>query len=151
MIASWVCSISDFLRHMLIPLHMLAHLYSIHTSRRKGFWNVTIVIKSSESAYEIPHRRRLFSTYSTFYIDLSYHLISEHTLSRNHISEPKVAKRLYLLVTYIYSNQDRTSRTHKGERLMECHQCEKAFGRNFNIWDHIIYAYRRIIHGQNGK
>ena len=126
-------------------------IYISRTHAGKRLLKFAIVIKSSEKAYEMPHRRKLFSTYSTFYIDLSYHLISEHTLSRNHISEPKVAKRLYLLVTYIYSNQDRTSRTHKGERLMECHQCEKAFGRNFNIWDHIIYAYRRIIHGQNGK
>ena len=32
---------------MLIPLHMLVHLYSIHTGRGKGFWNVAIVIKLS--------------------------------------------------------------------------------------------------------
>ena len=149
MIASWVCSISDFLRHMLIPLHMLVHLYSNHTCRRKGFWNLEIVIKSSEKAYAIPHRRRFYSIDFLYRSNLSSHL--RNILRRTHISEPKVAKSLHLIVTYIYSNQDRTSRTHQGKRLMECHQCEKAFGRNCNIWDHIIYAYRRIIHGQNGK
>ena len=55
------------------------------------------------------------STQSTFYIDLIYHLTLEHILRRTHISEPKVAKRLHLIVTYIYSNQDRTSRTHRGK------------------------------------
>ena len=55
---------------------------------------------------------------STFYIDLIYHLILEHTLRRNHISEPKVAKRLHMLV-HLYSIQEHM----QGKRLMKCRQC----------------------------
>ena len=56
----------------------------------------------------------------------------EHTLGRNHISEPKVAKLFHILV-HLYSIQE-----HKqGNRLFKCCQCDKAFAQNCNLWDHI--------------
>merc|ERR1711895_122543 len=54
----------------------------------------------------------------TFYIDLIYHLILEDTLRRNHISEPKVTRRLHMLV-HLYSIQEHM----QGKRLMKCRQC----------------------------
>ena len=68
----------------------------------------------------------------TFYIDLIYHPILQHTLGRNHISEPKVAKRLHLS-SLLYSIQE----YRQGKRLLKCHQCDKAFAQNCNLWDHI--------------
>ena len=70
--------------------------------------------------------------YSTFYIDLIYHPILEHTLGRNHISEPKVAKLLHILV-HLYSIQEHR----QGKRLLKCRHCDKAFAQNCNLWDHI--------------
>ena len=56
----------------------------------------------------------------------------EHTLGRNHISEPKVAKLFHILV-HLYSIQE-----HKqGNRLFKCRHCDKAFAQNCNLWDHI--------------
>ena len=74
----------------------------------------------------------MFLDYSTFYIHLIYHPTLEHTLGRNHISEPKVAKLFHILV-HLYSIQE-----HKqGNRLFKCRHCDKAFAQNCNLWDHI--------------
>ena len=56
----------------------------------------------------------------------------EHTLGRNHISEPKVAKLFHILV-HFYSIQEHKQRN----RLFKCRHCDKAFAQNCNLWDHI--------------
>ena len=61
---------------------------------------------------ERPYVAISFLDDSTFHIDLIYHLILEHTLGRNHISEP-------------------------GKRLLKSRHCDKAFAQNCNLSDHI--------------
>ena len=53
---------------------------------------------------ERPYVAISFLDDSTFHIDLIYHLILEHTLGRNHISEP-------------------------GKRLLKCRHCDKLLLR----------------------
>ena len=49
-------------------------------------------------------------------------------MGRNHISEPKVAKLLHMLV-HLYSIQEHR----QGKRLFKCRHCDKAFAQNCNL------------------